>query len=128
VSVTEPLSENSLLQPANIAELSRLVRASALAVEEAVLLRDGSQAFPAMLRLIEEARVSVDFENFIFAGDATGQKFAAALGEAQRRGVAVRVLYDPVGTMMVRGGSVAHALAAQKVTARPFRPVSLWLP
>lgn len=128
MSVTEPPSENSLLQPANIAELSRLVRASALAVEEAVLLRDGSQAFPAMLRLIEEARVSVDFENFIFAGDATGQKFAAALGEAQRRGVAVRVLYDPVGTMMVRGGSVAHALAAQKVTARPFRPVSLWLP
>jgi cardiolipin synthase len=46
------------------------------------------------------------------------------LGEAARRGVEVRVLYDPVGTMMVKGGSIASALRAEGVTGRPFRPVS----
>lgn len=119
---------DDLLSPANIAELSRIVRAPATAVTESLVLRDGQQAFPAMLDLIGSARRSVCFENFIFAGDATGRKFATALGEAQRRGVKVRVIYDPVGTMMVKGGSIARALAAEGVTARAFRPVSLLAP
>ncbi|MGA1129555.1 MAG: phospholipase D-like domain-containing protein, partial [Chthoniobacterales bacterium] len=101
--MTQP---SDLLQPGSLAELSRIVRAPAMAVTGVDLLRDGREAFPAMLDLISAARSTVWFENFIFAGDATGRKFAAALGEAQRRGVEVRVIYDPVGTMMVKGGSI----------------------
>lgn len=127
-AVSAPESLSGLLASANIAELSRLVRAPALSAPEATILRDGEEAFPAMLQLIGQARQSVDFENFIFAGDATGRKFAAALGDAVRRGVAVRVIYDPVGTMMVKGGSIAKALAAEGVSARAFRPVSLFAP
>jgi len=119
---------NSLLSPGSIAELSRLVRSPALPAEGAAILRDGQEAFPAMLQLIDSARLSVDFENFIFAGDGTGRKFAAALGAAVRRGVAVRVIYDPVGTMMVKGGSIARALVAEGVPARAFRPVSWFAP
>ncbi|MGA1123629.1 MAG: phospholipase D-like domain-containing protein [Chthoniobacterales bacterium] len=123
--MTQP---SDLLQPGSLAELSRIVRAPAMAVTGVDLLRDGREAFPAMLDLISAARSTVWFENFIFAGDATGRKFAAALGEAQRRGVEVRVIYDPVGTMMVKGGSIARALAMEGVTARAFRPVSLLRP
>jgi len=114
----------SLLQPALIAELSRRAAAPARPVAEVQVLRDGEEAFPVMLELIRGAQRSVWFENFIFAGDATGRRFARALGEAARRGVEVRVLYDPVGTMMVKGGSIAAALRAEGVTARAFRPVS----
>lgn len=120
--------DNSLLQPAMVAELSRSASATARTVTETRLLRDGAEAFPAMLDAIRAARESVLFENFIFAGDATGRRFARALGDAVRRGVAVRVLYDPVGTMMVKGGSIAKALAAEGVTARAFRPVSPFAP
>lgn len=119
---------SDLLAPERIADLSRIVRAPAMPVTEATILRDGQQAFPAMLSLIASARRSVCFENFIFAGDATGHRFADALGEARRRGVDVRVIYDPVGTMMVKGGSIARALVAQGVVARPFRPVSILEP
>lgn len=119
---------DSLLHPARIAELSRHASMPARPIEEARLLRDGKAAFPAMIDAIHGARVSVRFENFIFAGDATGRRFARALGAAARRGVEVRVLYDPVGTMMVKGGSIARTLAAEGVTARPFRPVSPWNP
>ena len=122
------MSEPSLLEPAMIAELSRCATTPARPVTEVRVLRDGSEAFPVMLDLIGEARSSVWFENFIFAGDATGQRFARALGEAVRRGVGVRVLYDPVGTMMVKGGSIAKALAAEGVPACAFRPVSLLRP
>jgi cardiolipin synthase len=122
--MTPTASQASLLQPSMIAELSRRASAPARALEEARVLRDGDQAFPVMLDLIRSAQRSVWFENFIFAGDATGLRFAKVLGEAARRGVEVRVLYDPVGTMMVKGGSIASALRAEVVTGRPFRPVS----
>jgi cardiolipin synthase len=113
-----------LLEAADLAELSRRAAAPFRPVAETRILRDGEEAFPVMLELIRGARTSVRFENFIFAGDATGRRFAQALGEAARRGVGVQVLYDPVGTMMVRGGSIAAALAAERVPARAFRPVS----
>lgn len=117
-----------LLSPAGIAELSRRASAPVHPVTETMVLRDGDEAFPAMLDLIRSAKSWVWFENFIFAGDATGQRFARALGEASRRGVEVRVLYDPVGTMMVKGGSIAKTLAAEGVTARAFRPVGILVP
>jgi cardiolipin synthase len=122
------MDPKSLLDPAAIIELSRCVSTPVRPVREVHALRNGSEAFPVMLDLIGSATKSVWFENFIFAGDATGQRFARALGKAVRRGVEVRVLYDPVGTMMVKGGSIASALAAEKVTARAFRPVSLLKP
>lgn len=121
-------AEPDLLRPECIGELSRTVRAPAMGLTETHVLRDGQQAFPVMLDLISSAQSTVCFENFIFAGDATGRRFAAALGEAKRRGVDVRVIYDPVGTMMVKGGSIARALEGQGVVARAFRPVSLFVP
>ena len=119
------MPEESLLSPPMLSELSRCAGTPARPVHDVRILRDGSEAFPAMLDLIRSATRSVWFENFIFAGDETGQRFARALGEAARRGVEVRVIYDPVGTMMVKGGSIAKALAAEHVTSRAFRPVSL---
>jgi cardiolipin synthase len=88
------------------------------------ILRDGALAFPAMLAAIRTARSSVCFENFILADDATGAEFARALEGATARGARVRVLYDPVGTLLVRGGSVARRLRRARIQARPFRPLS----
>ena len=111
-----------------VPEMSALARAPARPVSGVTILRDGEVAFPAMLGLIASAQRLVLFENFIFAGDATGRRFAAALCDAAQRGVDVRVLYDPVGTMMVKGGSIARVLRREGVTARPFRPLSPFHP
>jgi len=40
----------------------------------------------------------------------------------------VRVLYDPVGTMMVKAGSIARVLRGEGVTARAFLPLSPFHP
>jgi cardiolipin synthase len=61
-------------------------------------LVDGDRAYPEMLRAIAEARHSVTLATYIFDRDETGLSFAAALGEAVRRGVEVRVLIDATGT------------------------------
>ena len=69
--------------------MAGLVGSPARTVADARILRDGATAFPAMIELIDGARSRVQFENFIFAGDATGEMFAAALTRAAQRGVEV---------------------------------------
>ena len=121
---TSESAPQAFLSTAATAELSRLAGAPGRSLPDVRILRDGAAAFPAMIGLIEGARRRVRFENFIFAGDATGRLFAAALSAAARRGVDVRVLYDPIGTLMVHGGSIAGVLRRDGVLARPFRPLS----
>lgn len=104
----------------SIADFSKLVGARACPAIEIRILKDGADAFPAMFELIDAAQSEVLFENFIFAGDETGKRFADVLSAAARRGVDVRVLYDPVGTMMVSGGSIADTLIQKRVTTRAF--------
>jgi cardiolipin synthase len=108
----------------SIAELSKLVGAPARPATDVRILKDGEDTFPAMIELIDAAQSEVLFENFIFAGDETGRRFADVLSAATQRGIDVRVLYDPVGTMMVRGGSIARALIQRGVETRPFSPLS----
>jgi cardiolipin synthase len=117
-----------LARPDAVTEMSDLANAPARPLSGTDVLRDGERAFPAMIELIDSARRLVLFENFIFAGDATGRRFAGALGNAAKRGVDVRVLYDPIGTLMVKGGSIARVLSEQGVAARPFRPLSPFQP
>jgi len=117
-----------MTDPAAAAELSRLAGSPPRGGTDVRLLRDGIEAFPAMIEAIAGARTTVRFENFIFAGDTTGRSFAEALAAAAKRGVDVKVLYDPIGTMMVKGGSIADVLRRDGVTTRPFQPLSPFAP
>ena len=62
------------------------------------LLLDGDAAYPAMLEAIGKARHSVALASYIFASDNIGNRFADALIAASKRGVAVRVLADGIGS------------------------------
>lgn len=66
------------------------------------LLFDGPEIFPAMLERIAAAQRTIHLDNYIFRGDATGQRFADALIERARAGVAVRVLTDWLGSLSTR--------------------------
>jgi cardiolipin synthase len=60
-------------------------------------LHNGELAFPKMLEAIRQARESVWLATYIFQTDAVGEEFVAALSDAVRRGVSVRVLVDGIG-------------------------------
>lgn len=60
-------------------------------------LRNGDEAYPAMLDAIAAAERSIALCSYIFAHDRIGLRFADALGAAAKRGVEVRVLVDDVG-------------------------------
>jgi len=117
-----------LLAPEALATIAGIAQAPLREGHDVRILRDGALAFPAMLALIRAAKRSVCFENFIFANDGTGERFAKVLESAAGRGASVRVLYDPMGTLLVRGGSIARRLKRSRVRARAFRPVGALAP
>jgi cardiolipin synthase len=65
------------------------------------LLRDGAEAFPAMLRAIDRAEHEVLLEMYWVGADAVGTRFRDALRAAAGRGVTVRIIHDAVGSFGV---------------------------
>jgi len=63
------------------------------------LLRDGNEAYPAMLQAINSAKDTIYLTTYIFDVDDVGKEFIHALEEAHKRGVCVRVLIDGIGEM-----------------------------
>jgi cardiolipin synthase len=61
------------------------------------LLNSGAEYFPALIAAIDKAQHEVHLESYIFEDDATGRAVAAAMANAARRGVTVRVLVDGFG-------------------------------
>ena len=61
-------------------------------------LRNGDEAFAAMLAAIESAQNSVRLETYIFSAGEPGNRFLEALVRAQRRGVPVYVVVDSWGS------------------------------
>lgn len=62
------------------------------------LLKDGAQAFPAMLRAIASARSTICLETYILESDETGRRFVRALCERAAAGVEVNLLFDDWGS------------------------------
>lgn len=61
-------------------------------------LFNGDQAYPEMLKAIDNARFTVSLGTYIFDYDEMGLRFADALEAAVKRGVQVRVLIDDAGS------------------------------
>ncbi len=62
------------------------------------LLKNGEAFFPALIEAIEQATSDIRIETYIFEDDKAGQRIAAALAAAARRGVAVRLMVDSFGS------------------------------
>jgi len=85
--------------------IGRLTGLSAEADNAIQLMRNGDEAYPAMLAAIDDAKKSVGLCSYIFRDDAAGEAFIAALIRAHKRGVQVRVLIDGIGSGYFRSGT-----------------------
>ena len=77
---------------------------------------NGNMAFPALEKLIKEAKESIYIEIFLFHNDYTGKKMAELLSQKAKQGVQVRFLYDYAGnknvqlmTYMAKNGVIVEA-------------------
>ncbi len=90
----------------------------------AEILNNGDEIFPAMTGAIGEARRTVHLESYIFKPDRAGEIMTAALIDAARRGVEVRVLVDGTGSKFA--GQLLERMRQAGVDARVFHPIRLW--
>ena len=93
----DPFVARTSLRPAAEHALMRAAGAPLIAGNRVVLLRDAGENYPAWLSAIEGAKSSITLEMYIFADDPVGNRFAAAISDAARRGVRVRILQDWLG-------------------------------
>lgn len=90
------------------------------------LLRNGDEAYPAMLAAIDQATTSIVLASYIFHADAAGDKFIAALAAAKDRKVEVRVLVDGVGSGYFHCPVVSQLLRQGVRAARFMHSVVPW--
>lgn len=93
-----PVEPKAAANIAALAEVGRRITGSALSGGNGItIFEGGEEAYPAMLDAIGRARHSVALASYIYRDDRAGRAFSEALIQAQKRGVAVRVLLDSVG-------------------------------
>jgi cardiolipin synthase len=79
--------------------------------------------FDGLIAELATARSSVDFEMYIFDDDELGLRVAKALAAAARRGVAVRVLVDGIGSPEWPG-KAGRILDEAGIEARVYHPAA----
>lgn len=100
------------------------VMSSPLAVgNSANLLIDGPQTEQAMLRAISRARHHIDLETYLLEAAGIGELLATALEAKRTERVAVRVLYDSVGSLTTPP-EYFKRLKAAGIAVCEFNPVS----
>jgi len=88
----------------------------------AILLKNGDEIFPAIIRDIRAAEHTVNLETFIFQPDDAGKQVAGALIAAAKKGVQVRLLVDFYGSSL---GGLAKELKEAGVEVHTYRPLRL---
>ncbi len=81
--------------------LASLVGAPVERGDTYTVLRNGDEAFPAMLAAIDAAESRINFETYVYKDGEIGDRFIEAFARAAERGVTVRIVVDPVGSLMV---------------------------
>ncbi|HSO36386.1 MAG TPA: phospholipase D-like domain-containing protein, partial [Labilithrix sp.] len=87
------------------------------------LLRDGIEAFPAMLAAIASAEREILLEMYWVGADAVGIRFRDALASRARKGVRVRVIWDAVGSLGITP-AFWKSLVDAGGEVREYHPVS----
>ncbi len=84
-------------------------------------LLNGDEIFPSMLAAIRSAKVSINFETYIYWSGDIGREMADALAERASQGVKVHVLLDWLGSAKM-DESLITKLTAAGIKVRKFHP------
>lgn len=85
------------------------------------LLNDGGETFTALISALHHARRTIHLEYYIFDDDRIGCAIAEVLLRKTRAGVAVRLLYDAVGSPLPSRGMLRR-LREGGVDVKAFEP------
>jgi cardiolipin synthase len=104
--------------------LASLIGTAAIDGNGYTVLRNGDEAYPAMLDAIGKARSRVSFESYVAKDGVIGEQFVAALVAAAGRGVAVRLVLDSMGASL--SDETQDRLTKAGVQLKWFNPLRFW--
>lgn len=129
--MTQPVDRiarvSSTGRPAVQRAIDRAAAARPVPGNRVALLQDGPEVYASMLAVIAGATRFIHFENYIIRSDQTGWRFAEALAQRARDGIAVRVLYDWLGCIGT-SRMLWRFLRAAGCEVRCFNPPALFRP
>lgn len=112
----------SIKDPQFMRSVSALLGPSFLEGNEVVVLTNGSEIFPVMLKAIKEAKQTITFETFIYWTGNIGEEFAEALSERASAGVNAHVLLDWLGSIKMEQSQLDKMLKAGVEIQRYHKP------
>ncbi|HEV7570753.1 MAG TPA: cardiolipin synthase [Thermoanaerobaculia bacterium] len=86
------------------------------------ILKNGIEIFPSMLAAIRDAKRTINLEFYIYWDGEIGRKFAEALAEKARAGVAVKVILDAVGSAQM-SRSLVNFMARNGIDVEWYHPL-----
>ncbi len=87
-------------------------------IDSASLLINGKEAFPEILKCIENAEKSIEINMFIWRGDNIGKKIAQAVLNAAERGVKIFISIDRYGLVLEKCEECSHSFFHEKPNFR----------
>ncbi|MGY0611479.1 MULTISPECIES: phospholipase D-like domain-containing protein [unclassified Luteimonas] len=103
-------------------EMSVLLGPAILPGNQVTDYENGDEIFPAMLEAIASAQETITFETYIYWSGDIGQRFADALSERARAGVAVHLLVDWVGSIKM-DDEMLDQMKEDGVEVERYRPL-----
>nr|WP_254368146.1 cardiolipin synthase [Paracoccus sp. Z118] len=128
----EPQHQDALRRMANdpgasreLAELVRSTSHSPVTTRNSLqILRNADEAYPPLLRDMRHARHSIHLQFYSWNADELGGELKRILHQKVAEGVEVRILYDPIGSLLMLKRRYIREMRAGGVRMEPFS--KLW--
>lgn len=121
VAVTRLADHRSPMLRTLLANQQQISGSSLVAGNDLTLLIDGPRTYEEIYAAIDAAEQYVHLESFIVADDEVGQQLRRRLNDAVARGVAVRLLFDGLGSVNTADGFFG-GLRAAGIEVREYNP------
>jgi len=112
----------SIADPQFRREMSVMLGPSVTRGNQVTALQNGAEIFAEMLGAIDDARVSVNFETYIYWSGEVGKKFADALSAKARAGIPVNVVIDWAGSIKM-DDELLEQMEKAGVRVHRYRPL-----
>lgn len=108
-------------------KLLELVRRSATSVltvhNQVEILQNASQKYPRLIEDIEQATSSIHLQYYLWASDPFTERLKNLLIDKLEQGVEIRLLYDPIGSLLELSYRYVREMRAAGIKMYPFSPI-----
>lgn len=90
------------------------------------ILQNAKEKYPRLVEDIKNAKHSIHLQYYVWASDSFTEQLKSLLIEKVAQGVEVRLLYDPIGSLLELSWSYIREMRAGGVKMYPFSPIYLF--